>query len=1114
MKRFLPWKIVGIILITLVLGFYDLPPNVQSKIAPFTPEAITNTKLQLGLDLQGGSQLDYKIDLRDVPEKYQQDIIDGVMNVISKRVNGLGVAEPNIYVADLPGEKHIVVELAENAQITQDDTDKYLNVGKKDAEKKVVDKLTTDEKKKVSLEKAKETVGKTIQLEFKEKKEAVDPKEKETIKTNAQKALNDIKGGKDFTVIAQEESLNNPEKVKYNKQDYQTEDQVPSKIKDTLKKLKIGEYTKDLVETGGTFIMDDATGSAIEDTGLGIIKLIDKQEEKLDKKEVSVSHILIAYKGSKGADASVTRTQEEASKLAEELKTKLQSGEDFSKLAKEYSEDKSNKDTGGVLDKAVNGDGTYAYDFEQAALKLTKKDEVSPVTKTEFGYHIIKANDVKTSVNQTKYKYESLVFSLLPDPWQNTGLTGKYFVHADVQLDNFYQPYVAIQFNDEGAKLFEDLTSKNVGKPIAIFVGGEKISAPKVDEKISGGKAIIKGTFSSEEAKTLARNLNTGAIPAPIILTGEYTIGATLGEEALNQSMFAGLIGLILVIAFMIFMYRLPGVFASLALITYISILLFVAKSQLPTWMALIIGIGVFVYLLAKVINSKEGGWEKLISFILSCLALFFLTFILQSGIVMTLAGIAGIIMSLGVAVDANVLIFERLKEELKSGKTFSAALDAGFDRAWAAIRDSNFSTLITCAILFYFGSSMVKGFAMNLAAGIVISMFTAITITRTLLRTIVGKQITQNLKLFGVNMSATPREPIHFMKNAKKFLTISGTLFVLSILSLFIIGPNLGTDFTGGTLLEFQFEKSETSKISKDDISKALVSAEKELKDMGTSILETKKTDTSAKTDKSIVDTVGTSTTDTTLSTQDSNKEEVIDLTSAKVLESSDNTFIIKTKYLTSQTHEKLLSILKSKLPAFQEKRFTTMGPIVGSSMLQKSLWAVVIASIMIIIYISFAFRKIPKQLSPWRFGISAVVALIHDVTIVTGVFIVLGKVLGIEIDALFITAMLTVLGYSVNDTIVIFDRLRENILTYGKFDNFEKITDDALNQTLRRSIGTSLATIIALTSILLFGSPSIFYFILALTIGIIFGTYSSIFIAPPIMVYWKAFADKQKEN
>ncbi|MFA6305860.1 MAG: protein translocase subunit SecF [Candidatus Gracilibacteria bacterium] len=1108
MKRFLPWKVVGIILIALVLGFYDLPSTIQTKLVPFTPEAITTTGLQLGLDLQGGSQLDYKIDLRDVPEKYQQDIVDGVMDVITKRVNGLGVAEPSIYVSDLPGEKHIIVELAENAQITQADVDKYLNIGKKDEAKKTADSLTSDEKKKVSLEKAKETVGKTIQLEFKEKKETVDPKEKDKVKENALNALNDIKNGQKFEVVAQEESLTNPEKVRYNKPDLQTEDQIPSKIKDALAKLKVGEYTKELVETGGTFIMDETTGNAVEDTGLGIIKLIDKQEEKLDKKEVSVSHILIAYKGSKGSDDSTTRTQDEALKLAEELKTKLQSGEDFSKLAKEYSDDKSNKDTGGVLNSPVTGDGSYAYDFEQASLKLTKNSELSPVTKTEFGYHIIKANEVKTSVNQTKYKYESFIFSLLPNPWQDTDLTGKYFVHADVQLDNFYQPYVAIQFNDEGAKLFEQLTEKNVGKPIAIFVGGEKISAPKVNEKISGGKAVIEGGFSNEEAKELARNLNTGAIPAPILLSGEYTIGATLGEEALNQSLLAGLIGLLLVMAFMIFMYRLPGIFASIALLVYVSILLFVLKSQLPMWAALIISIAVFVFLLAKVINSKDSGWEKFISFVLSCIAFFFLTVLLKSGVVMTLAGIAGVIMSLGVAVDANVLIFERLKEELKQGKTFNAALDAGFDRAWAAIRDSNFSTLITCTILFYFGSSMIKGFAMNLATGIVISMFTAIIITKTLLKTLVGKQIVQNLKLFGVNPEEKPKEPIQFMKNAKKFLTVSGTLFVLSILSIFIVGANLGTDFTGGTLLEFKFEKP----ITKEEIAKVLVNAEDELKNLGTSIMETKKEEKSS--EKSVISTTETSVNDKTLVTDSSKKEEVIDLASAKILESGENGYIIKTKYLTSQTHEKLLAILKDKLPTFEEKRFTTMGAIVGSSMLQKALIAVVMASVMIILYISFAFRKIPKQLNPWRFGISAVVALIHDVTIVTGIFIILGKVLNVEIDALFITAMLTVLGYSVNDTIVIFDRLRENILTYGKFDNFAQVTDVALNQTLRRSIGTAMSTLIALMSVLIFGAGNIFYFILALTIGIAFGTYSSIFIAPPILVYWKEWADKQKQN
>ncbi|MCK9186636.1 protein translocase subunit SecF [Candidatus Gracilibacteria bacterium] len=1104
MKRFLSWKIAGIILIALFLGFYDLPAKTQTKIFPLTPEAITTTGLQLGLDLQGGSQLDYKIDLREVPEEYQQDIVDGVMDVITKRVNKLGVAEPNIYISDLPGEKHIIVELAENAKITQVDVDQYLNVGKPEEEKKTPDTLTADEKKQVSLEKAKATVGKTIQLEFKEQKTTVDPKEKENVKTNALNALNDIKGGQKFEVVAQEESLLNPEKVRYDQPELQTEDQITTSIKDALAKLKVGEYTKELVETGGTFTMD-ASGNAIEDTGLGIIKLIDKQEEKLDKKEVSVSHILIAYKDAKSADASLTRTQDEAKQLAEELKTKLEAGEDFSKLAKEYSDDKSNKDAGGVLDTAVTGEGTYVYNFEDAALKLTKTGEVSPVTKTEFGYHIIKANDVKTSVNQTKYQYEAIIFSTLPDAWQDTGLTGKYFVHADVQLDNFYQPYVSIQFNDEGAKLFEEITAKNVGKPVAIFVGGENISSPKVNEKIAGGQAQISGNFTAEEAKELARNLNTGAIPAPILLSGEYTIGATLGAEALNQSLVAGLIGLLLVIAFMIFMYRLPGVFASAALLVYLSISLFVIKSQLPMWVALIISISIFIFLLVKVINSKDSGWEKLISFILSCLAFVFITLILKSGVVMTLAGIAGVIMSMGMAVDANVLIFERLKEELKQGKTFSAALDAGFDRAWAAIRDSNFSTLITCVILYYFGSSMIQGFALNLGIGVIISMFTAIIVTKTLLKTIVGKEITKNLKLFGVDLEAKAPKQIPFMKNSKKFLTFSGTLFVLSILSFFVLGANLGTDFTGGTLLEFKFEQP----IAKEEISKALVNAENELKNLGTSIIETKKESTTS--DKSVISPTATSVKEKAITSENPESEEVIDLASATILQSEDNGYIIKTKYLTTQTHEKLLSILEDTLPKFEEARFTTMGAIVGSSMLQKALVSVLLAAFMIIIYISFAFRKIPKQLHPWRFGVSAVIALVHDVTIVTGLFIVLGKITGVEIDALFITAMLTVLGYSVNDTIVIFDRLRENILIHGTSDNFAQVTDDALNQTLRRSMGTAAATMLALTSILVFGSSSVFYFILALTIGILFGTYSSIFVAPAILIHWKAWTDKK---
>jgi len=1073
-------KLAIVILVALFLGFYSLPPEAQKKIIPFAPESLTKIHTQLGLDLQGGSQLDYKLDLRKVPDTDREQIIDGVLKVIEKRVNGLGVSEPNIYTSDMGGEVHIIVELAKTATIEEADIVKYLG---KD---KTVEELTMDEKKLISLEKAKDTVGKTIQLEFKEEKGEVDPQEEDKVRTMAEEALAKIKGGANFSVVGQEEQQAYPGKVKYEKIDYTFESQLNKPIKEALANLEVGESTKSLIELSGSFTQNEA-GDIVENKGLAIIKLTDTKEEVKNAKETYVSHILIAYSGAERADASVTRTKDEAYKIAKEVKEKLAGGSDFAVLAQEYSDDKSNKETGGKLDVPVTGDGTYAYEFEQAAQKLTTKGEISGIVESPFGYHLIKATDIQENVKEKQYKYETLTFSLLPDPWKETGLTGKQFVRADVQLDSFYQPYITIQFNDEGAKLFEEITGRNVGKRVAIFVGGEMISAPTVNEKISGGSAQITGRFTTEEADALARDLNTGAIPAPIVLAGEYTIGATLGQEAMQDSLWAGAIALLLIMVFMIAIYRVPGIMASISLLIYLAINLFIVKSQLHFGIAILISLGILGYLVYKILNSEDSGWEKLLSFVFSCAAFFFLTFLLKSGIVMTLAGVAGFIISMGMALDANVLIFERIKEELQNGKTYKAALDAGFYRAWSAIRDSNFTTLIACILLFIFGSSMVKGYAFTLAVGILVSMFTAITITRLLLETLVGKNITTNLKAMGVRPQRKEFN-IPFIKNSKKFLGASAILIGISIALMLVFGLNLGIDFKGGTLLEYQFNAD----VPKETLAKTLADIENEINADTNSIVPQAANENE--------------------STITENPQMALDLTSAKVIESGKNHYIIKAKYITSDTHDKIIELMKTKLPEFTELRFTTIGPVVGKSMLKDSIIALMLAVMGIILYVALAFRKLPKSAKPWRFGFASIFALLHNVIVVTGIFVVLGIVLNVEIDALFITAMLTIFGYSVNDTIVIFDRIRDNILTKSRDESLDELANKSLNQTLTRSLNTGITTFVAMFVIMAFGNPSIFYFILALTLGIAIGTYTSICVASPLLVMWNNWSEKKR--
>ncbi|MFC1615597.1 protein translocase subunit SecF [Patescibacteria group bacterium] len=1148
MKKNIGIKIFGILLITLVLAFYDLPASTQKQILPFTPESILEDEINLGLDLQGGSQLDYKIDLREVPAEDKESIIEGVQTVIERRVNSLGVAEPSIYTSEVAEETHIIVELSETTALTDEDVEEYYEAGITIAE------LNEDQLKMISLEKAKATVGKTIQLEFKEEKTTPDEEETEKVKEKAQISLDKVVEGDDFSILGQEEQQANPGKVTYDTSDYKFEDELLPFLKNILPTMEEDTIHEELLEVGGSFTIG-SSGNAIENKGWGIVKLIDTKEEVKNEKEVDVSHILISWEGLESANATVNRTKEEALDLAKEIKEKLNSAGDlevlFSELAKEHSDDASNKEDGGILNTPVIGDGNYVFDFEEASLAFNDADEISDIVETQFGYHIIKADQVRLDVGQKKYKYDLISYSTITDEWEDTELDGEHFVHADLQLDQINQPYVSIRFNDEGADIFEELTEKNVGKRLAIFVGGELISAPRVNEVIAGGTAQINGQFSIEEAKTLARDLNTGAIPAPIILTGEYTIGASLGHEALNKSLKAGAIGLLLVMVFMILFYRLAGLIASIALTVYGSILIFLIKSQLHLGIALLFSLIVFAFIVYKVSTNKDSGAEKFVSFILACAAFLFITYLLRTGVVLTLAGTAGLILSIGMAVDANILIFERFKEELRKGKTYQTALQNGFTRAWTSIRDSNFSTLITCAILFYFGSSIIKGFAFNLAAGILVSMFTAITVTKTLLQGFIGKKIAKNISLFGAGKTEEEgyKAPqFRFIKRTGVWLTISGILVTTAIVSFFVIGLNLGIDFTGGTLMEFRFEEQ----IDKNELEMNIQEAGAELaeeqgKVVGTTsegsifnIALAETMEETATSDEDLAEEVSNSELESdeivneeesveveaeednetnsimlenkdleegeeVIKASEEKEQEKIDLRSIAVIPSGDNTFIVKTKYLTSATHDLLIDKLEDRLPVFNELRFTTIGPVIGKTLLMDAIKAIILAIVMIILYVAFAFRRVSKSVSKWKFGACAIIALLHDVIIVSGLFVILGYLLNVEIDALFITAMLTVLGYSVNDTIVVFDRLKENLAEARSDERIDQTADIALNQTLYRSINTSVSTLIALCAILFMGSFSIFYFILALTVGTAIGTYSSIFLATPILTKWK---------
>ncbi len=330
--------------------------------------------------------------------------------------------------------------------------------------------------------------------------------------------------------------------------------------------------------------------------------------------------------------------------------------------------------------------------------------------------------------------------------WKSTGLSGKQLKKATVDFQTTgglgNQAVVKLEFNDEGKKLFSEITSANIGKQIAIFLDGQAISAPTVQTAITDGVAIISGDFKVQEAKELVSRLNSGALPVPIQLISQQNVGATLGKESIQKSFIAGIIGLLLVALFMLVYYRFPGLLAVFALLIYALISFAVFKIGIS--FAAVVLVGTFFFL-----GLTVNAWFGALS-LFSYIVLLFASAL--SPVTLTLAGIAGFILSIGMAVDANILIFERLKEEIRSGKDVVKAVDDGFDRAWLSIRDSNVSSLITTIILYTFGSPSIKGFALTLGIGILISMFTAITVTRTFLKLFINNSLLSHPWLFGVS--------------------------------------------------------------------------------------------------------------------------------------------------------------------------------------------------------------------------------------------------------------------------------------------------------------------------------------------------------------------------
>lgn len=559
---------------------------------------------------------------------------------------------------------------------------------------------------------------------------------------------------------------------------------------------------------------------------------------------------------------------------------------------------------------------------------------------------------------------------------------------------------VQLSLTEEGAKLFSEVTAENVGKRLPIVYDGEQISNPMVQEAITGGSAQITGMTSYEQAETLATQIRIGSLSLKLEELESSVVGAQLGSQAIASSLKAAAVGLLLVILFMIVVYALPGVAASVALLIYTGLVI------------------VTLYLFE---------------------------------ITLTLPGIAGIILGIGMAVDANVIIFARIREEIATGKTVSSAVKIGFQKAMSAILDGNITTLIAAVVLMGLGSGTVKGFAYTLMIGIVLSMFTALVVTRWILYALYGLGL-KNEKYYG---RARERKAINFLGKKAVFFTVS----LLVIASGFVMmgvhemkgsgALNYGLDFVGGTSTTADFGKNFTIEQIESEI----------------------------------VPVVSKITGDNHIM---ANKVE------------GTTQITIKTHTLSLEEREALNTALKDSF-GVEEKSITSqsISSTISGEMRSDALVAVIVSTICMLVYIWFRFKDI-------RFGASAIIALLHDVLVVLAVY----SVLRISVGNTFIACMLTIIGYSINDTIVIFDRIRENL---GKIqgtaspERLAEVANESLTQTLSRSINTSITTFIMVFMLFLFGVASIREFALPLMAGLICGAYSSICIATELWYVMK---------
>jgi len=582
---------------------------------------------------------------------------------------------------------------------------------------------------------------------------------------------------------------------------------------------------------------------------------------------------------------------------------------------------------------------------------------------------------------------------------------------------------VSMSMNAEGSKTWARMTKDNIGKSIAIALDGYIYSFPTVNTEISGGSSQITGNFTVEEAKDLANTLKSGKMPAPARIVQEDIVGPSLGQEAINNGLWSFIIAFLLVLVYMIMYYGLiPGLIADIALFANV----------------------------------------------------FFLIGILASfGSVLTLPGIAGIVLTMGMAVDANVLIYERIREEMRHGKNMRASIKEGFKHALNAIIDSNVTTLITGIVLVIFGQGPIKGFGVTLSFGILTTFITAVFLTRYMVEAYASREDAKELP-FHTKISEHWLQNTHidFMKIRKTMYILSATMFIISFISFGTRGFSLGIDFTGGRNYVVNFEKP----VKTEDVKKLLKNA--------------------FEGDLPQVITIG-------------NESQVRISTKYKIQENGTNIDNeIESKLYTSLKPMLKSGVTEAKFITENIKSSSKVGPTIADDIKRAAVWAVFLAIMGIGLYIMIRFRE-------WGYTLGAIVSLAHDVIITMGLFSLFYGLLpfSMEIDQSFIAAILTVLGYSINDTVINYDRIRENVGLFPKRDRVT-IINDSVNQMLGRTFSTTFTVIITLLAMFIFGGDSIRGFIFAMLFGIFIGTYSSVFIASPITVEMDKLVKRKKKK